>query len=97
MIHRDIKTLSSLGSEIHYIDELTGERIAAIVGKIEKIDDFTVFVYAVSPYKDENTKQEGTLFFRDIIVFDDKPEIVNGIHKDYIRAQKEKNSIEEIY
>lgn len=86
MLHRDIATLDYNMKEIMYIDELTGETINGIVMKIEQVDKNTAFVYVASPYKDENTKQEDNFFFKDIIVFDNRPNEENGWYKDTILA-----------
>lgn len=91
MIHRDVRTLPELGNQIQYIDALSGDVVTAIVGRIERVSESRYFVFAVSPYKDENTKQEADgLVYRDIIVFDDQPEEVEGWRKDFVRAQYEK-------
>ena len=84
MIHRDIQTLNSLGNEVVYIDELTGETINGIVMKKEFIEPNICFVYVASPYKEQNKKQEGNMFYKDIIVFDPFPNEVNGILKDTV-------------
>ena len=84
MLHRDIATLDQLGSEIMYIDELTGETVAGIVMRVERMDEHTAFVYVASPYKDENVKVEGNLQYKSIIVFDDRPNTINGWHQDTI-------------
>ena len=82
MYHRDIKEITQLGQEIIYIDESTAQKISGVVGRIEYADKNTAFVYVVSPYKDENihTEQDG-FAYKDIIVFDNQPETVNGWHK----------------
>ena len=86
MYHRNIKDLDKLGAEIMYNDQITGESISAIVGKIEKVDAHTTFVYTVSPYDDENTHIDNGFRFRDIIVFDDRPDTEHGWHKNAIEA-----------
>ena len=84
MIHRDINTLSSLQNELVYIDELTGDTITGIVMKKEMIGPNVCFIYVASPYQEQNTKQEGNMFYKDIVVFDDRPNEENGILKDTV-------------
>ena len=81
MLHRDIATLDPNMKEIMYIDELTGETINGVVMKIEYINPNAAFVYV-----DENTKQEDGFMFKDIIVFDNRPNQENGWYKDTILA-----------
>lgn len=91
MIHRDVRTLPKLGNQIQYIDALSGDIVTAIVGRVQQVAENSYFVFAVSPYKDENDKQESDGFvYRDIVVFDDQPEEIEGWRKDFIRAQYEK-------
>lgn len=84
MLHRDIRTLQEVGREIIYIDELTGETINGIVAYIEQVDPYTAFVYIASPYKDENNKREGNILYKDIMVFDNRPNTIEGWHQDVI-------------
>lgn len=89
MYKRDLSTLPELGAEIIYLDELTGQQISGIVLYVEYLDEHTTFAYIASPYKDENNKEEildngMKLQYRDIIVFDDKPNTMHGWHRDTI-------------
>ena len=82
MYHMNIESITQLGQEIIYIDESTAQKLSGVVGRIEYLDSKTAFVYVVSPYNDENNKVEPDGFrYRDIIVFDDQPETVEGWHK----------------
>ena len=87
MLHRDIKTITSLGTEIIYLDESTGEQVSGVVGRVEYVDNNTAFVYIVSPYKDENVHMEDGFAYKEIMVFDNQPETVNGWHKNDTRAR----------
>lgn len=91
MIRRDINTLGKVGSEIIYIDELTEQKVTGAVSAIEVISHNLAFVYVTSPYKDENTKTEMVgdklITYKDIIVFDDKPNTMNKWHRDSILGQ----------
>ena len=86
MIHRDINTLKDLGPEIVYPDAMTGERVNAVVGRVEYVNDKLAFVYTISPYDDENVHVEDGFRYRDIIVFDDRPDTEHGWHKNPIEA-----------
>ena len=84
MYVRPYEALEKLGNEIMYIDELSGEtRTGLVVGK-ERIGDRAVMVLVASPYDDENNKVEGMIRYRDIIMFDDMPNDVNGWGRDAV-------------
>lgn len=87
MYHKNIESIVDLGSEVIYVDESTGEKISGVVGRVEYLDSKTAFVYVVSPYDDENNHEEDGFRYRDIIVFDDKPESINGWHKNETLAR----------
>jgi len=87
MLHANIKNLDKLGNEIIYNDPLTGEVISGIIGKIEREAPNLAFVYIISPYEEENDKVEGVFKFKDIMVFDDRPDTEHGWHKNSIIAQ----------
>lgn len=84
MIKRDISTIDELGNEIIYIDEYTGERRSGIVMYKEIVDYNLAFIYVASPYKEENDKEENGFKYRDIIVFDNIDNTLNGWHRDTI-------------
>ena len=87
MLRRDISTLKDLGPELIYNDPLNGEPLTGIVGRVEYMNENTAFVYIISPYDDENDKVEPDGFrYRDIMVFDDRPDTEHGWHKDPIKA-----------
>lgn len=82
MYHRHISELSKLTKEIIYLDEITFEERVGIVLKIEQLHPNLAFVYVASTRKEDNDKIEGNLQYRDIIVFDDKPNEIEWIYKD---------------
>ena len=82
MYHRHISELPNLTREIMYLDEMTFEQRVGIVLKVEQIHPGLAFVYVASTRREENDKIEGTLQYRDIFVFDDKPNDIEWIHKD---------------
>lgn len=86
MIHRNIETIKELGQEMMYNDPMTGEAINAVVGRVEYVNNKLAFVYTVSPYNDENVHVENGFRYRDIIVFDDRPDTEHGWHKNPIEA-----------
>lgn len=93
MYLRDYSELSSLGKEIVYIDEMSGEKVSGLIGYVEDIPEQKVaFVYVVSHYKEDNVHEftEGPVkfFYKDIMVFDDKPnKLVGGWCRDPIQGQ----------
>ena len=86
----DISKLNEIqvNKEVIYIDEHTMEERRGIVLYIEHITPDCTFVYVASPYKEENDKQEGSIFYRDIFVFDNIPNELQGICRDPIVAIK---------
>ena len=88
MLHRDIRTINELSTEVVYNDPLTGEVLIGVVGKVEYLNENTAFVYLMSPYDEQNNKVEGNLRYRDIMVFDDRPENEHGWFKDAIKAYR---------
>ena len=87
MLHRDIKTLKDLGPELIYNDQLTGEPVMGIVGRVEQLNPNIVFVYIVSPYDKENDKIEPDGFrYKEIMIFDNRPQTEHGWHKNAIEA-----------
>ena len=87
MLHRDIKTLKDLGPELIYNDQLTGEPVMGIVGRVEQVGPAVVFAYIMSPYDNENDKWEPDGFrYKEIMVFDDRPQTEHGWHKSAIEA-----------
>ena len=87
MLHRDIRTIQDLGTEVIYNDQITGEPIMGIVGRVEQVGPKVVFVYIMSPYNDENDKYEPDGFrYKEIMVFDDRPQTEHGWHKSAIEA-----------
>ena len=87
MYVRDINTLPDLGNEIVYIDEITREERSGIVMYVERVSDKLAFVYVASPDKKENDKWEGSINYRDIITFDDKPININGWNRDTVMGE----------
>jgi hypothetical protein len=82
MYVRPYEALEQLGNEIVYIDEMSGEtRTGLVVGK-ERIGEKAVMVFIASPYDNENDKQEGMIRYRDIFMFDDLPNDINGWGRD---------------
>lgn len=90
MLHRHISTLNQLGGELIYNDQITGEPVTGVVGRIEYIAPNVAFVYIVSPYQDENRKEEDGFRYKDIMVFDDRPDTEFGWHKNTIEAMAKK-------
>lgn len=84
MLHRHISLLKDLKPEVSYIDEMTGEAITGIVVNVEHLSPECAFVYIASPYKDENDKIEGNIHYKDIIVFDNRSNTVEGWHLDTV-------------
>ena len=84
MLHRHISLLKDLKPEVSYIDEMTGEAITGIVVNVEHLSPECAFVYIASPYKDENDKVEGNIHYKDIMVFDNRSNTVEGWHLDTI-------------
>ena len=82
MYVRPYEALEQLGNEIVYIDEMSGEKRTGIVVGKERIGEKSVMVFVASPYDDENDKQEGIIKYRDIIMFDDIPNDINGWGRD---------------
>ena len=63
---------------------MAGEkRTGLVVGK-ERIGEKAVMVFIASPYDNENDKQEGMIRYRDIFMFDDLPNDINGWGRDSI-------------
>lgn len=84
MYVRPYEALEQLGNEIVYLDEMSGEkRTGLVVGK-ERIGEKAVMVFIASPYDNENDKQEGMIRYRDIFMFDDIPNDINGWGRDSI-------------
>ena len=84
MYVRPYEALEQLGNEIVYLDEMSGEkRTGLVVGK-ERIGEKAVMVFIASPYDNENDKQEGMIRYRDIFMFDDLPNDINGWGRDSI-------------
>lgn len=84
MLHRHISLLKDLKPEVSYIDEMTGEAIMGIVVNVEHLSPECAFVYIASPYKDENDKVEGNIHYKDIMVFDNRSNTVEGWHLDTV-------------
>ena len=84
MLHRHISLLKDLKPEVSYIDEMTGESITGIVVNVEHLSPECAFVYIASPYKDENDKVEGNIHYKDIMVFDNRSNTVEGWHLDTV-------------
>lgn len=84
MLHRHISLLKDLKPEVSYIDEMTGEAITGIVVNVEHLSSECAFVYIASPYKDENDKVEGNIHYKDIMVFDNRSNTVEGWHLDTV-------------
>ena len=84
MYVRPYEALEQLGNEIIYIDQLSGEKRSGIVVGKEEIGERKVMVFVASPYDEENDKQEGIIRYRDIIMFDDIPNDINGWGRDPI-------------
>ena len=84
MLHRHISLLKDLKPEVSYIDEMTGEAITGIVVNVEHLSPECAFVYIASPYKDENDKIEGNIYYKDIMVFDNRSNTVEGWHLDTV-------------
>ena len=84
MLHRHISLLKDLKPEVSYIDEMTGEAITGIVANVEHLSPECAFVYIASPYKDENDKVEGNIHYKDIMVFDNRSNTVEGWHLDTV-------------
>ena len=84
MLHRHISLLKDLKPEVSYIDEITGEAITGIVVNVEHLSPECAFVYIASPYKDENDKIEGNIHYKDIMVFDNRSNTVEGWHLDTV-------------
>lgn len=92
MYRRDYKDLCnlSIGSEIVYVDELSGEKNSGIVGFIENDqNNQTGFVYVISPYKDENihTCEYNGINYKEIIVFDNIPNNINNWYRDSVYGE----------
>ena len=84
MYVRPYEALEQLGNEIVYLDEMSGEkRTGLVVGK-KRIGEKAVMVFIASPYDNENDKQEGMIRYRDIFMFDDLPNDINGWGRDSI-------------
>ena len=84
MLHRHISLLKDLKPEVSYIDEMTGEAITGIVVNVEHLSPECAFVYIASPYKDENDKVEGNIHYKNIMVFDNRSNTVEGWHLDTV-------------
>lgn len=68
--------------EIVYIDQGTGLESHGIIVGTEWLDQSTVFVYIASPYDEENNKVEGNIRYKEIFVFDDKPNVMKAEGKE---------------
>lgn len=103
MIHRSIYQIPELQDEIQWNDEITGELRSGVVSKVEYLDETTAFVYVIDSFDLENNKQiepqvgtPGQLGFipgftyADIIVFDDKPNNMEGWARDSIKENYDK-------
>ena len=103
MIHRSILQIPELQDEIQWNDEITGELRSGIVGKVEYLDETTAFVYVIDSFDLENNKeiepqtgmpgQPGFMpgfTYADIIVFDDKPNNIEGWARDSIKENYDK-------
>lgn len=84
MYHYSYNDLQNLGNEIIYPDQYTGDIRSGIVLKVEHIAPRTAMVYVMSPYDEENDKLEEGFRFKDIMVFDDRPNEENGWYKNGI-------------
>ena len=85
MILRRYNTLPQLTQEIKYLDPVTYEERVGIVQYIEHIEPQVAFVYVASPDKEENLHQDFNVFYRDIIVFDNyNNELEGGVYRDSI-------------
>ena len=88
MLHRSFDQLKELGNEIVYIDDKgMEERSGAVIKTDVDYENRIAFVYVKSFYEEENKYTDyfpnGQPFkYRDIIVFDDRPESEHGWHKD---------------
>lgn len=93
MYHRPISELSEIyvNQQIVYLDDKDLSQRTGVVMYIEQVHENLAFVYIASLKKEENDKQEGSLFYRDIFVFDN---IVNesedGIIRDLTRHYSQK-------
>ena len=87
MYRRSIWELPELGKEIIYTDQETREARDGIVMYIEQLDQNTVFAYIASPYKDENIHEDFGVKYRDIVVFDNIPNNINGWDRDLLQGE----------
>lgn len=93
MYHRPISELPELyiNQQIMYLDDKDLSQRTGVVMNIEQINESLAFVYIASLKKDENDKQEGSLFYRDIFVYDDRDnELEGGEIKDIVRYYSQK-------
>lgn len=91
MLHKHISQLKDVGSEIMYNDPITGEVVSGLIGRIDREGGNVAFVYIISPYDDENDKiepiDEKSVFkYKDIMVFDEFGEEMEGWMRDPIKA-----------
>lgn len=84
MYKRPLSALSELQDEIIYLDEITGDERTGIVVMKEQIADNAVMVLIASPYDDENIHEENGIKYKDIMVFDDISNDINGWGRDPI-------------
>lgn len=87
MYRRNIAELNNLGKEIIYIDQLTQEKRSGIVMYVEEVDPNTYFAYIASPYKDENIHEDFGFKYRDIVVFDNIPNTIEGWDRDLMQGE----------
>lgn len=113
MLHRHISQLPEVGdgiqNQVQYNDDITGELRYGFAHKIEWLDQNTAFVYIVDNDPNKNDKLEpafgnpGTPNFvpefkyTDIMVFDDKPNNLNGWARDSIKENYDKYTDSEDY
>lgn len=93
MYHKSITELPEIyiNQQIMYLDDKDLSQRTGVVMNIEQVNENLAFVYVASLNKDENDKQEGTLFYRDIFVFDNLVnETEEGIIKDLTRHYSQK-------
>lgn len=86
--------------EVLYIDQQTGLQTSGIVVGYDDSEPGVVFIYIASIYDEENNKiDENGIRYKDIFVFDDKPNMMKqfpedqcGIYRDAILGQFGKES-----
>lgn len=82
MYVRPLSALNELKDEIIYIDQISGEQRSGIVVLKEQISDSAVMVLIASPYSDENIHDENGIKYKDIMIFDNISNDINGWGRD---------------